>query len=274
MSLLILYCLLLGVEIDGYHVYIRHLQRNHFFDDWQYWGKYLAKNPKDSDSSVLSLLINNLLPDIVYEFKVSSSNVIGNSSFSPLSNDVMTTHDSFSDSHVERKSCESCSETIVLDDLKQIISKYPISEELSVIGWSCHWSPRKFLVSSGSTWVDPPLANDNIVNGDNLRGQIVWVLRGEIGIVFKIKKIQAAGAIGVIVVDDGNCTKFDQKCMPGADKSRGEGFAALDIEKQWKNIKIPIIFVLKDEALLFANRIGLSIDNFNINQDNSFSEEF
>lgn len=218
-------------------------------------------------------MINNLLPDIVYEFKVSSSNAIGNSSFSPLSNDVMTVHDSFADSHVERKSCESCSETIILNDFKQIISKYPMSEGLSLIGWSSHWSPRKFSVSSGSIWVDPPLANNDIINGNNLRGQIVWVLRGEIGIVFKIKRIQAAGAIGVIIVDDGKCTKFDQKCMPGADKSRGEGFAALDLEKQWKNIKIPIIFVLKDTALLFAKQIGLPLDNFNFNQD-SFIEDF
>lgn len=42
-----------------------------------------------------------------------------------------------------------------------------------------------------------------------------------------------AGAVGVIIVDDGTCTKFNQACVPGSSKVSGEGFAAADIEKAW-----------------------------------------
>ena len=35
------------------------------------------------------------------------------------------------------------------------------------------------------------------------------------------------GAVGVIIIDDGQCVAYDQHCLPGADKQRGEGFARL-----------------------------------------------
>ena len=37
------------------------------------------------------------------------------------------------------------------------------------------------------------------------------------------------GAIGAIIVDDGQCVAYNQHCLPGADKQRGEGFARLGV---------------------------------------------
>ena len=54
--------------------------------------------------------------------------------------------------------------------------------------------------------------------------------------------LQLAGAIGVIVVDDGNCSGFDQLCFPGSDRKFGEGFASHDAEVLW--------YVVCDEKLL------------------------
>ena len=42
-----------------------------------------------------------------------------------------------------------------------------------------------------------------------------------------------AGAVGLIIVDDGTCRKFDQACVPGSSKDSGDGFAAADLEKAW-----------------------------------------
>lgn len=50
------------------------------------------------------------------------------------------------------------------------------------------------------------------------------VRRGEVPLVHKAAQVQAAGGLGIIIVDNGICTNgFDQFCCPGADKSRGEG---------------------------------------------------
>jgi hypothetical protein len=47
--------------------------------------------------------------------------------------------------------------------------------------------------------------------------------------------LQRSGAIAVLVVDDERelCTAFNQRCMAGADKSKGERFAVHDHSKAW-----------------------------------------
>ena len=45
--------------------------------------------------------------------------------------------------------------------------------------------------------------------------------------------LQAAGAIGVLIVDDGRCQAFDQRCMPGAEKKHKEKFAIYDDSGPW-----------------------------------------
>lgn len=42
---------------------------------------------------------------------------------------------------------------------------------------------------------------------------------------------QVAGALALIIVDDGTCKSFDQSCVPGS--SQPEGFAASDLESAW-----------------------------------------
>lgn len=39
----------------------------------------------------------------------------------------------------------------------------------------------------------------------------------------------------MVVVDDGRCELYDQRCLPGADKSsgEGEGFGAQDVFAHW-----------------------------------------
>lgn len=44
---------------------------------------------------------------------------------------------------------------------------------------------------------------------------------------------QKAGAIACVVLDDGHCQKFDQKCIPGSSKVHGERFAVVDDPKAW-----------------------------------------
>jgi hypothetical protein len=44
---------------------------------------------------------------------------------------------------------------------------------------------------------------------------------------------QRAGAIALLVIDEGQCKKYDQRCLPGANKLSKEGFGILDLKSHW-----------------------------------------
>jgi len=57
-----------------------------------------------------------------------------------------------------------------------------------------------------------------------------------------------AGALAVVVADDGRCADLDQYCVPGADRSRGEGFGRLDLPRPWADVHVPFVLILSDDA--------------------------
>jgi hypothetical protein len=49
-----------------------------------------------------------------------------------------------------------------------------------------------------------------------------------------VVRAQAAGAAAVLLVDDGRCERFNQRCMPGADKANNnEPFSVNDDKDSW-----------------------------------------
>jgi len=124
-------------------------------------------------------------------------------------------------------------------------------------GWLCHWTPKGYSVVGQSVWANPSDANSDLINNNIIDGRIVWILRGKAPVITKALRVQAAGAIGIVLVDSGKCTTFDQKCIPGADKTRGEYFAQYDKANYWKDLKIPIIFILLKDANSFASKLNL-----------------
>jgi hypothetical protein len=90
--------------------------------------------------------------------------------------------------------------------------------------WAAHWSPRKFKVTAEAVWANPPTASEGrLRNAALVSHRLAVVERGGVPMVDKAAAVQAAGGLGVLIVDDGRCEAFDQHCCPGADKSRGEG---------------------------------------------------
>lgn len=124
-------------------------------------------------------------------------------------------------------------------------------------GWPCHWSAKRLQAYGQPVWANPVLADIPLKNAADLYGGIAIIQRGIIPIVYKIRAVQTAGAIGVIIVDDGRCTAFDQLCMPGADLSRGEKFAVRDVEDPWLTIRLPVILLLRSDAANLFHKIGL-----------------
>lgn len=89
--------------------------------------------------------------------------------------------------------------------------------------------------------------------------------RGEVSILSKVLLAQYGGAVAVIIMDDGSCDEYDQRCIPGSTKSYGEGFARLDSSIEWHNVKIPLVLLLKEygDELLQLRACESSIDSTN-----------
>lgn len=66
-----------------------------------------------------------------------------------------------------------------------------------------------------------------------MAGKIAIVQRGKIPIVTKALHVQRAGAIACIILDNGICREFDQHCVPGSDKKKGDRFAVSDHPVDW-----------------------------------------
>ncbi|KAJ8601826.1 hypothetical protein CTAYLR_009057 [Chrysophaeum taylorii] len=116
--------------------------------------------------------------------------------------------------------------------------------------WTSHWSPTHVDIAADLVPADPPDASETLRNADAVSQRVVLVRRGNAPLAFKARRAQAAGALAMVVADDGQCEdKLDQYCVPGADRSRGEKFAATDNPKAWDGLRIPVALILHRDAL-------------------------
>lgn len=62
-----------------------------------------------------------------------------------------------------------------------------------------------------------------------------------------------AGAIALVIIDDGRCLRFDEMCVRGGNKARGEGFANTDAEDLWNHGSLLTVLVKKAHGNLLRN---------------------
>ncbi|TYZ68113.1 hypothetical protein PybrP1_000764, partial [[Pythium] brassicae (nom. inval.)] len=123
-------------------------------------------------------------------------------------------------------------------------------QQLAFDVWASHFSPRAFHVSAEMVRAEPLDASTPLRNAAQVKDRVVLVARGGVPFVFKAHYAQAAGALGIVIADvnDSCHGRFDQQCVPGGDKSRGEGFAAQDRHALWEQNRIPCVLVLHADA--------------------------
>lgn len=104
----------------------------------------------------------------------------------------------------------------------------------------------------------PNYAEDNkILNNMTIQGKIALVKRGKTTVLDKCLRLQAAGAVGIIVADDGKCNFEFTNCGQRAGSIRDGGFASFDDPNLWKEIRIPVVIVTLEtyyrlsDAMLF-----------------------
>lgn len=120
--------------------------------------------------------------------------------------------------------------------------------DYSAPAWLCHHSPRGHRAVAELVAADPLDACTAHRNSAPLRGRVVLVKRGNCPLATKALLAQRAGALGVVIADGGGCAKLDQYCVPGADRSRGEAFARLDLQRPWAGVHVPVVLILADAA--------------------------
>ena len=110
--------------------------------------------------------------------------------------------------------------------------------------WEAHFRPPDYSVSAELVYAVPNDASSELLNRDDLSGNIALIDRGTVPIVAKVQRAQAAGAIGVVIVDDGDCDN-DFDCDKLGSRGDGYGWSAQDHAERWRGIKIPSILTLQ-----------------------------
>lgn len=258
-----------GSELIGFSVYGRYVQAARF-NLPVHWQLQTYSPLPTEPGSTQKLLVTNLFGGTAYEFRVAAVNMIGEGPLSGVSNPVTTADyaqhgvvvvkvSNFSYPVFTRISTGQDRVSIVGFDSQQVIQ-----DIVYIRSWRCHWSPPVDVIGI-LVQTNPLLADSDILNSHELRGNIALVSRGTVPVVYKIRRVQLAGAIGVIVVDNGDCLDFDQMCFPGSDHKFGDGFASHDAEDLWKDTRIPVTFVLLPDLDKYLNYLQQRTGNsFNI----------
>lgn len=103
---------------------------------------------------------------------------------------------------------------------------------------------KEYFISAQVVYCIPNLADSDILNDEQFTNRIVIVDRGGITLFEKIFKIQEAGALGIIIADDGQCNEQFSYCGPRVGSVREGGFAPHDhFDKMWRVINIPVLLI-------------------------------
>ena len=75
--------------------------------------------------------------------------------------------------------------------------------------------------------------------------------------ISQVLNAQRAGALGVLVADDGRCSgTFDQLCVHGSDPP--EGWAAHDQPRLWNHVLVPVVLILQEDAERLMEEVGVA----------------
>lgn len=115
---------------------------------------------------------------------------------------------------------------------------------------SARFGPRTFRVTGELVYGVPNFGEGKkLLNYMHTSNRVVLLARGGgIPIVDKVRKAQAAGAIAVVIIDDGQCDHELSSCGPRAGGRHDGGFSSSDSINDWSTIKIPAVLITSDSA--------------------------
>ncbi|OQS00415.1 hypothetical protein ACHHYP_03627 [Achlya hypogyna] len=177
-----------------------------------------AKHDADASIKNVTGTICNLRSKATYQFQVAAENALGFGSFSVWSEPIRV-------------------ETLNGGDTR-------VWSTWRADVWTGHHSIREYDVIAEAILADPVHANEPLRNAQDIRDRIVVIYRGGAPFYNKVARAQAAGAVGVLLID-----AFDHY-------SAGEGLGAKDDPTLWKQyIRIPYALVRKADATPLIDKL-------------------
>lgn len=265
-----------------YEIEVRHVRNevNHADGRWVNVGDVLAT----PDGEHRRGSVRHLLPMSSYEFRVAAANAVGRGEWSRPSRAIKTRgtiaaggarvqieeattlhgHGSASQLlHARHRAGNATVRQGPMVTLRDRAGEVHIDNEGlgPILAWTAHWSPQVFDVRAELAEAEHRYACRGTGAGDHevLHHRVALVERGRCPLVEKVHTLQSAGALAVIIADDGRCEQFDQHCVPGSDKvgSLGQhGFARNDLALPWRSVRIPAALVLKEDGDRLRRLIG------------------
>lgn len=109
---------------------------------------------------------------------------------------------------------------------------------------------KEYLVTGELVYCVPNFVHlPSILNEHQLVKRIALVDRGgDVSLIEKALRVQRAGALGVIIADDGRCNSQFTFCGPRAGSIAAGGIAANDEYSMWGAITIPVVMVTLESA--------------------------
>ena len=118
--------------------------------------------------------------------------------------------------------------------------------------------PSDFDAFGDLVYMVPNHGQRKPLNAVDLRGRIALVDRGmDVAIVDKVKRAQDAGAVGVLLVDDSQCTADLSSCGLAGGVPDG-GFGRIDPRENWRDVQVPVVMVHHSQG----ERIKAMMDNY------------
>ena len=131
-------------------------------------------------------------------------------------------------------------------------------------------------ITAEAVYCVPNLVNrDRVLNSHEIVDRIAIVVRGDVGFLDKVLKVQREGAVGVIIIDDGQCDSTLPRHTVDTDSNHDVkksskfqscgllvgGFSHTDSNMMWKSVKIPVILVTKGTGALLDSLMNIEISD-------------
>ena len=139
----------------------------------------------------------------------------------------------------------------------------PDQEGSLVTGLLSYWSHSLDRKVGGAVVYGVPNHGEKevLTNSAQLKGNVALLDRGKIEVLAKALRAQSAGAVALIIADDGSCTADLSHCgrRAGGIKS---GFVPLDEAYAWAEVRIPVLIIASASAerlrhLMTISRVDL-----------------
>ncbi|GMI38763.1 hypothetical protein TeGR_g1306 [Tetraparma gracilis] len=231
--------------------------------------------------------VHHLLPGAGYRFRVAAVNALGRGEWSGATEVARTArvggsvmlqegvddgggdrhghvpdaghvlHGLGSDGHPHAGDASGTHHLCIVDDVAQEVTVGGAGGG-KVEAWAGWWSPRGFRASGEMQDVEWREGEGlQVENAGEVAHRVGVVERGAGGapLVRLALAVQRAGGVAAVVVDRGGlCGTFDQYCVLGADKGRGELWGEVDLAKPWLDLRVPVVLVRGDDNSDAATR--------------------